>query len=1489
MLEKYRINTNIGDEQHLIVELKQEFDLLEILSLKFTQKEAYASLCADYGVVCGRITANNGFGIPNAKVSIFIPSDGNIDDTVINDLYPYNDINDRNKDGYRYNLLPNTKQHSGHTPVGTFPSQDEILNREEILEVYEKYYNFTVKTNQSGDFMIWGVPLGSQTLHIDIDLSDMGCYSLRPYDFIKKGYNEEQFDRIYNFKSSTDIDSLPQIVSFDKTIEVYPFWGSIETCNIGITRSDFDLSSLGIKIEPISLVLASTITDEKNNAIKRSGVIRKNSGSKCTLQTNEGKIECVRFTRNKVYGSDNQTLYPELEYFNVEETIDENGVVMAVIPMNRDYVITNEYGEQEITNDTNKGIPTTTTVRMRFSLNIDGNKTTTAKYLLPNIREFNSNSNGSFNKNDEYNEGILSSYIFSDVFEDYINVPTKSNLVLNKQGYGVNEKNLKKDLILGKNNNNIPEDYFFKFTYGKVYTVSSFQSSHYEISAIGKIFGTSRKDAFLGIKDIKPTIEDDCSTSTNYFPTNFAYKNRVKFSVIISEIILFLQYIVLLSSNFLIETFGRINFNLGLGLVTVSFLRDFGLDFIESAFKIQESSQRILSLSTYPDCEECTNDVENSNINDVNGNYCRIGELKMEIIPYNNNIYFFVRNNDVDEWLNTQTVENSSYLSNLFSGESAKMSETECNNSFNLTKNQLTNLGFLNSNLNNEKRFIGQIYSINENENKENFNKFDIVFSNVFNSINDKSIGNYEINVPPTPKVSIKQEISGNTITFTIVNDLGQPTTVFEDVKINFETVYTNCDFIITLETNEVEIKNGDSVAIFDLSKPSCNNGNEQTNIFRKINSITTNYPIYTPPTGEEGSTLNGLGFYFSYEDWNTLTGMDFTTENLNIIKNTYLVIRFYDRDYILNQGTSNQINIEQGCEKYDKFYDEDNNQYKFLYGIFDYGSNNTPINNGDINLLTNNGRKLNSSYNDIPNYLTTNFRESITPPSSNYKILSTISGDDSTFRLPNVINLNGRIIKFDKKTKSGLTEIRDGVITLVPVVRGKSNNSTVIKEWYKRKKLTLLFCGGVVNYSFIDNWLHGLLYFFKFDFKIKWDDFDNFDLNVRKSKYPRELIFFNILDNNFYYRSTPFSISNGFKGQDYNGYKEILRPTTFYDVGSRDQYLKEICYDPNINSSSSIIRDLSTTSYQDPATIVEYALNNKLDSSNNNIDINDFFNKGVYGDNLLTLNGDLIQLFSINSEVGIEAFDLDSPQYFIYNNEFMDVENPLFGDYFKKDGVYGPISIDFKLDDNGKFIRENLNYRLGNTSQVVPFFLWDKKGVGFGEYSNLANLQQWDRTAIASMKLQRIKSINNVNSMTTNYIFNGNNEEFLLKPMTITHNTFYFSGNTEDSLERFEVVSYNIPTNTNSFIEGDLWLRVVQGTLKDPIIGDIYIVVNKIWVKQTKQYSKDTLETFLPQTNNNYLGTKQVLSTPFLFYFGLRPQKTALDELIKYYGPKIK
>jgi hypothetical protein len=73
MPKSYRIRTKLGTDQNIQVNLEQDFDFLEILSLKLRQEDVYADFCADYGVVVGRIVANSGFGIPNAKYpSLFL-------------------------------------------------------------------------------------------------------------------------------------------------------------------------------------------------------------------------------------------------------------------------------------------------------------------------------------------------------------------------------------------------------------------------------------------------------------------------------------------------------------------------------------------------------------------------------------------------------------------------------------------------------------------------------------------------------------------------------------------------------------------------------------------------------------------------------------------------------------------------------------------------------------------------------------------------------------------------------------------------------------------------------------------------------------------------------------------------------------------------------------------------------------------------------------------------------------------------------------------------------------------------------------------------------------------------------------------------------------------------------------------------------------------------------------------------------------------------
>ena len=87
MSKSYRIRTTPGEGNGYLkvnVDLSQNYDHLEILSLKLSQLDDYGDYCSEYGVIAGRIDINDGFGVPNVKVSIFVPvSDVDLDSPVI--------------------------------------------------------------------------------------------------------------------------------------------------------------------------------------------------------------------------------------------------------------------------------------------------------------------------------------------------------------------------------------------------------------------------------------------------------------------------------------------------------------------------------------------------------------------------------------------------------------------------------------------------------------------------------------------------------------------------------------------------------------------------------------------------------------------------------------------------------------------------------------------------------------------------------------------------------------------------------------------------------------------------------------------------------------------------------------------------------------------------------------------------------------------------------------------------------------------------------------------------------------------------------------------------------------------------------------------------------------------------------------------------------------------------------------------------------------
>lgn len=1216
-MQRHRISTNIGKDQIVKVELKQDFDLLEILSLKFTQKEVYTSLCSDYGVVCGRISVNNGLGVPNARVSIFIPiSEEDESDPVISALYPFKTTTDRDENNFRYNLLPARKQHGGHEPTGTFPDQSDILTREEILEVYEKYYKYTVRTNSSGDFMIWGVPVGEQQLHVDIDLSDIGCFSLRPYDFIRLGIGEDLFKNTYTFKSSEDIDSLPQIVTFDKTVEVYPFWGNEDLCEIGITRSDFDLSDKGVKIEPKAFLIGGTYTDVAKNSINKNCTPRSKMGRKCDLRTKTGTIESIRFTQEK--DSNNR---PILERFGVEEDIPEDGSFVVPVPMNMDFIYTNEFGEMETTNDPNKGVATSACYRFRFNLDDQGNSRVrkTASYLVPNIREYQTNAS-------ETNK----SYAFSTNFDDY---PTLA--VSNDPDKGI---------LYNENGEYYPRDFFYRMTYNKVYTVSSFQNIYYP----GNTF---RNDRFIGLKEIAPSEEEDCASDVVTPPVNFGVKNFT-FSLLIAEVLLFIEQLSNLVTLTFFNTIAKV-FHAFADAVDFWPIKKLSKSIRKFAYRIQDSTQRELYLINYPECVECNN--ENS--------YGVVGG-------------------------STETLEFCS---------------------------------------------VGKFYVMG---NSDQTNRI----------------------------------LTASGFTFTTSSTGLCPT--------NATPIVNESDFI-TRQTSYL-----------------ISSGIDTT-------SITTTVLVYD-------STTSG----YTYND----------TASIFVEDRLYEVI-IRDKNATT---TELQINtsLESGCELYDVPYNEN------LISTYYIGTGRTP--------------KTPSEYTIGMDVTATKISD------SGYELVASYDGEI-----------------YSRKTKSGWSEFSNGVFNIVPGTYTTSRIFNILVEYRRRKRVGKFFCGGVVNYSFIDNWLSGSLYFFQF--------------KAKANRFCTDVIKYITSEDRYYYRSAIYTNETNW-GVSKEHSKIIGRPTTMVDLGPRDEFIKEICTDPSLDPNCSVARSIGATSFKNFGEILGLAINYRMDTTASDMDINEFFDNGGFGFTNRAFDGDILQLISTNSEVGIEEFDLQSPKYLGYSYQFLDPE--LYPQVFKNgNSEYGPLPITFYLEEDGERVRACLNEpgRLTESSQKVPFFLWDKKGTGFGPYnSQTLDNQSWDYSSVQVQPLQGMTYAYNLTGST-----NDSSDKYLLLPMTYT-----FSGLTINTDNATNIVDFDVIETTDnhtvydSEYPGFTYLYVSSGNTITPMAGTLYTRYGNAGTWDTKSWNF-TDDFIIRKTQDYYSGTKQILSTPFMFYFGLRPGKTGVDKFIQYFGDK--
>lgn len=533
---KSDLTRDSSGKNYLKVKLEQDFDFLEILSLNISQEEVYKRFCSDYGVVVGRVIMNNGVGVPNAKVSIFVPLDAvDAEDEELNGLYPFSTIMDKDFEGKRYNLLPEDQQFGCHTPVGTMPSKREVLDNDKMLDVHCKYYKYTAVTNASGDFMIFGVPVGTWNMNVDVDLSDIGIYSQRPYDFIREGQPKKAFDSVTKFKGGDDLDKLIQIKNRKTSVNVRPFWGDLDQCEIGITRADVDLKH---DIKPSAIFMGSIFGDNEKNSINKRCRPRKKLGNLCETIAGAGSVEMLR-----------KNLDGKNERFDAEggRVINEDGAWAYQVPMNLDYMITNEFGDLVPSPDPSRGIPTRSRVRFRVGMDVTGGEgrlRTRAKYLVPH----NPNT---------YSE---SDYSFDDSTTD---------------------------------------THFRDMYWNKIYSVKNFIPRFQTVSGVDK-------RTFTGIKDV-----DDCPGLHNPFPFNRMDSDINPLFSILCIIISIISFIVVLINSIILTLINSIILILNIVLAIICEVVFFigkivcGLKHLTSATKRKNCRIKACIGDCSGDCKNC--------------------------------------------------------------------------------------------------------------------------------------------------------------------------------------------------------------------------------------------------------------------------------------------------------------------------------------------------------------------------------------------------------------------------------------------------------------------------------------------------------------------------------------------------------------------------------------------------------------------------------------------------------------------------------------------------------------------------------------------------------------------------------------------------------------------------------------------------------------------------------------------------------------------
>jgi hypothetical protein len=520
-----RIKINPGEEvnKYIKVKLDQDTDTLEILSLKIGQTDIYSSFNADYGVVIGRVVGNNSIGIPNAKISIFIPiSEEDKLRAEILAIYPYENVRDKDQEGRKYNLLPRISvnnpfvlpgEYSPPVPLGSFFTKEEGYTNPYYLEVYQKYYKYSTVTNQNGDYMIYGVPIGVHDLHCSVDVTDIGVFSMTPGTLVSQlGYSPNLFNG-NKVKFTTDLDNAPHIELQTASVNVRPFWGDRDNYEIGITRQDFKIRTTLVSSFTI---FGAGFTDSFEGSWGGDSYYGDRDDSSAAMSRNfsegfNGTAEGTRFNlgiaskRNapfkiEIYTVPNRisdddiasgNFDPESDIVLLSSTeyneISDDGQFILTLPCNRKKVVTNDLGELVSVNDDDpNGVFTEFVGTIILEYGVD-------------LTTKNTKGSNERNRTDRVKIKFPQTATFPDTFSS-----ERDLIIFNPT--------LIPDVPTRIINNEKWSKQVFRFSFGKIYTLSKFNGTSFEDEGAGQyIFNDKNQNPFKNAGAITISTTDDIS------------------------------------------------------------------------------------------------------------------------------------------------------------------------------------------------------------------------------------------------------------------------------------------------------------------------------------------------------------------------------------------------------------------------------------------------------------------------------------------------------------------------------------------------------------------------------------------------------------------------------------------------------------------------------------------------------------------------------------------------------------------------------------------------------------------------------------------------------------------------------------------------------------------------------------------------------------------------------------------------------------------